>query len=70
MKFELGTLVHVGVSCTNVGLNHDGFLAFVDSLSISKVIPGVLCLVVRWCVRNTVWITTGAMGFIIIMTAG
>ena len=68
MRFELGTSGCLGVPCTTAGLRRGDFLALVADRSIANVIPGVLCLVVRWFVGGTVWAIMGALGFVVIVT--
>ena len=70
MWFQLGTVVKVGASCTNVGLRQGDFLAHAVGLSIARVIPGVLCHVFLWCIQGVAWITTGAVGFLAVVTGG
>ena len=70
MWFELGTSVCLGVSCTTAGLRRGAFLALVVGRSIANVIPGVLCLVVRWCVRGAVWTIVGVVGCVVVVTGG
>ena len=70
MRFELGMSKRVGASCTTAGLRRGDFLALVDGRSIADVIPGMLCLVVRWCVRGAIWTIVGALGFVVVVTSG
>jgi hypothetical protein len=70
MRFDSGTAVIVGASCTNAGLSRGDCRADVAGLSIAKVIPDVLFIVLRWCVCGVAWITTGAVGFIVAVTGG
>ena len=64
MWFELGMAVCVGMSCTTANLRRGDFLDLVAGCSIANVIPGMLCLVVCWCVRGAVWTITGAVVFL------
>ena len=70
MRFELGTSVCVGMSCTTIGLGRRDFLAFVASRSIANVIPGVLCLMVRWCVHGAIWTITSSVVLVAVATGG
>ena len=64
----MGTPVIVGVSYTTLGLRRGDFLALVTSRSIVNVIPGVVCLGMRWCVCGVVWTIVGAVGFVVVVT--
>ena len=68
MRLELGKSVCVGVSCTLAELRRGDFRALVAGRSIANMIPGVLCLMVRWCVHGTVWTIMGAVGFVVVVT--
>ena len=70
MRFELGTSVCLGVSCTTTELRRVDFLTLVAGHSIANVIAGVLCMVVYWCVHDAVWTIVGAMGFVVVVTGG
>ena len=70
MWFELGTPVCLGVSCTTTGLRWGDFLTLAAGRSISNVIPGVLCLVVHWCVCSGIWTTVDAVGFVVVVASG
>ena len=49
IRCELGTTVHIRVSCTSVGLSHGVLHTLVVDLSVIKVFYGVLCLIC-WCI--------------------
>ena len=70
MRLELGTSVCVGVSCTIEGLRWGDFRALIAGRSIANMVPGMLCLVVQWCVRGAVWTIVGAVGFVVVVTGG